>query len=72
LAQKDAFLEEILCLSKGKALSISSNFRCLYPFLDIEGLVRVDGRLKNTPFSEDRKHPILLPKRDRLTELIIK
>jgi hypothetical protein len=70
LAQKCAFLEHIV-LKQRKELSIHSNLRCLSPFLDNEGVSRGDDRLKNTSFSQDRKHPLLLQKRYRLTELIL-
>jgi hypothetical protein len=51
LAQKDAFLEERSCSSKGKELSIHSNLRFLSPFLDNGGVFRVGGRLKNIIFT---------------------
>jgi hypothetical protein len=63
LVQKDALLEDILCLCKGKELSTRSNLCCLTAFLDNEGILRVGGWLKDTPFSQDRKDPILLPNR---------
>ncbi|XP_063543206.1 uncharacterized protein LOC134751689 isoform X1 [Cydia strobilella] len=34
----------------------------LNPFVDSEGLMRVGGRLRNGPFSFDKKHPAILPK----------
>jgi hypothetical protein len=71
LVQKDAFLENILCLSKGKEVPNHSKLRCLNPFLDNEDILRVGGLLKNTPFSQDRKHLFLLPKRHRLIELVL-
>lgn len=46
-------------------------FRKLAPFVDSEGLLRVGGRLRNSQFSYDVKHPILLPKSHRITDLII-
>jgi len=32
----------------------------LTPFLDAEGIIRVGGRLRNSPMSFDKIHPILL------------
>ncbi|XP_053389679.1 uncharacterized protein LOC128552661 [Mercenaria mercenaria] len=40
-------------------------------FLDEQGLMRCKGRLENANLSEGARHPILLPKNDHLTELII-
>ncbi|XP_022783913.1 uncharacterized protein LOC111324580 [Stylophora pistillata] len=37
-----------------------------------EGLLRVGGRLVNAPFGDERKHPIILPYKHHVTDLIIK
>ena len=45
---------------------------CLDPFLDWDGLIRVGRRLsKSEEFSEDFKHPLILPKKSFIVELII-
>nr|XP_022907217.1 uncharacterized protein LOC111418781 [Onthophagus taurus] len=46
-------------------------FRKLAPFLDRDGLIRVGGRIKNAVIPFDHKHPVLLPKRPRVSELIV-
>lgn len=46
-------------------------FRKLAPFIDEAGILRVGGRLRKSALSFDAKHPILLPKDCRLTDLII-
>ncbi|XP_074109295.1 uncharacterized protein LOC141534050 [Cotesia typhae] len=46
--------------------------RCLNPFLDQNGLLRVGGRLKHAPISFTTKHPILLPSHHYVTDLIIR
>ncbi|XP_044582954.1 uncharacterized protein LOC123263974 [Cotesia glomerata] len=46
--------------------------RCLNPFIDSDGLLRVGGRLKHAPISFSKKHPILLPSRHYVTDLIIR
>ncbi|VEN55472.1 unnamed protein product [Callosobruchus maculatus] len=43
----------------------------LAPFIDSQGVLRVGGRLRQSSLSYDRKHPILLPRKHRLTYLII-
>lgn len=50
---------------------MSESVRKLSPFLDKELLIRVKGRLKNSQIPYNEKHPILLPKNSRLTELLI-
>lgn len=41
------------------------------PFIDAEGIVRVGGRLHNAQISYNQKHPIILPKNNHVTNLII-
>ncbi|GFU83613.1 uncharacterized protein TNCV_1051741 [Trichonephila clavipes] len=40
-------------------------------FLDIDGIIKVGGRLKNSSLNPIQKHPILLPKSHHLTNLVI-
>jgi len=37
----------------------------------VSGLLRVGGRLQNSPLSVDTNHPFILPKRHHVTELIV-
>ncbi|XP_071052628.1 uncharacterized protein [Onthophagus taurus] len=46
-------------------------YRQLAPFVDRDKLLRVGGRLKNATLPFDHKHPVLLPKTSRLSELIV-
>ncbi|XP_018396214.1 PREDICTED: uncharacterized protein LOC108774572 [Cyphomyrmex costatus] len=57
-----------LCL--GVELHRESPLRRLNPFLDADGLLRVGGRLGNSTFDENRKHPYIL-RNDQLTRLIV-
>ncbi|KAJ8950220.1 hypothetical protein NQ318_006194 [Aromia moschata] len=43
----------------------------LNPFLDESGIIRVGGRLANSKFSFNKKHPILLSAKSHLTKLIL-
>lgn len=47
------------------------HLRRLAPFLDNEDLLRVGGRLEYALMPYTEKHPLLLPKNSRLTELLI-
>ena len=38
----------------------------------IDGILSVGGRLRNAPITEDAKHPILLPKKHHVTDLIVR
>lgn len=67
--QCKCFAEEIANLKSGKLLT--KDLMKFSPFLDAEGIVRVGGRLKNSDLSFDQRHPILLPRDIRLSQLII-
>ena len=45
--------------------------RKLHPLLDNDGILRVGGRLENAPIEYQTKHPIILPYRHHVTDLII-
>lgn len=67
--QKEQFYPEMNRLKKGQPCS--TRIQRLSPFLDADGLIRVGGRLKNASLSYDTKHPILLPKKHHVVNLII-
>ncbi|XP_071634306.1 uncharacterized protein [Temnothorax longispinosus] len=69
LVQQDSFEEEIDRLGHRKGLP--KPFLKLAPFLDPTGLLRVGGRLIHSGLAYETKHPILLPNKHRLTDLII-
>ena len=69
--QKQAFANEYKSLSKEGNIGSSSNLLSLSPFMDEAGLIRVGGRLKNADMPFDTCHPILLPRSNNLTRLII-
>ena len=46
--------------------------KSLDPFLDVNTILRVGGRLRRAPFDYNEKHPMILPKYGHLTQLIIK
>ena len=48
-----------------------ASIRQLNPQLK-EGLLRVGGRLVNAPLGDERKHPIILPYKHHVTDLINK
>ena len=41
-------------------------------FIDESDVIRVGGRLQNSHISDDCKHPILLPRKGKVSDLIIK
>lgn len=69
LVQQESFQKEISILLEKKPLTTS--LKRLSPFLDEEGLLRIGGRLSNSSLRYNAKHPILLPKRHFITNMII-
>lgn len=67
--QQTSYANDISCLIKG--LRCSKNIRCLDPFIDEHGLVRVGGCLKHADVPYAHKHPLLLPCHHCLTDLLI-
>ena len=43
----------------------------LDPFVDQSGISRVGGRLKNSDLEENIKHPIILPKKGKISRLVV-
>ena len=64
--QQEAFSDHFTQRSKS-----SSPLYKLF-LVTVDGILRVGGRLRNAPVSEDAKHPILLPKRHHVTDLIVR
>ncbi|XP_055611269.1 uncharacterized protein LOC129757912 [Uranotaenia lowii] len=71
-AQHEAFKSEIDQLFKGNELSPKSKLSSLHPFIDGTGTLRVGGRLQNSSYPYDLKHPIILPRDHRFTELLLR
>jgi len=70
LVQCEAFSHEIQILVRQQNVPASSKLHKFSPFIQ-DGLLRVNGRLGNSTVEFDLKHPMLLPKRSYITELII-
>ena len=71
--QRKEYAKEYLELQKGKNLSPHSKILSLCPKLDEDGVLRLDTRLKYIEFLPyDVRHPILLPRRNWVTKLIVK
>ena len=70
--QAEHFAPEILRLANGQQVSKRSCIRALCPFTDADGLLRVGGRLNNSHLSFDEKHPIIIPKKTEVGNLLIR
>lgn len=72
IAQSQHYKAEIECLrAKDDQLPPKSKIAALRPFLDANGTLRAVGRVKQARCAYDRKHPILIPPKSRVCELIL-
>ena len=80
--QKRHFPEEYDCLTESEVqddtrnvkatnMKSSSNLRKLSPIL-LDQVIRVGGRLDRASINPDAKHPVILPYKSHVTDLIIK
>ena len=88
LTQQEAFEEEIKILkhlkvndsnldrkaawARNTTMKGTSQLYRLDPFLDDEAIIRVGGRIRNASYSSDIKHPVILPRKHHVTDLIIR
>jgi hypothetical protein len=67
--QRSAFEDTIRKLENSQ--QCAKPIRRLAPFLDQNGIIRVGGRLSNSQLSFNAKHPALLPRSHRFSQLVI-
>ena len=65
------YYEELAALRKNAQLPKSSQLIKLCPILE-DGVIRVGGRLEKADLTYDVKHPIVIPGKSRLAELMIR
>lgn len=69
-AQLEMFPDEYIILKSGSSLPKKNRLISLTPFIDSNDILRVGGRLDNSPYSYDIKHPILLCSKHYITKII--
>lgn len=68
--QLSEFSDDIKLIRRG--MRHRTSFYKLRPFIDENGIVRVDGRLQQSSLSYSAKHPMILPKNHEFTILVVK
>ncbi|GBM33620.1 hypothetical protein AVEN_203665-1 [Araneus ventricosus] len=69
--QVRTFGNEIHSIEQCGNVTPNSKLKSLSPFLDSQGILRVGGRLRNSILPYNSKHPILLPAKHKVTDMII-
>ena len=70
IMQRSAFKHDYDMLCNKKTVKISSNLIKLSPIMD-DKVIRVGGRLQYALISHDQKHPVILPNKHHVTDVII-
>lgn len=69
--QKETYKDEMQIVSKGCNVASQNGLYRLDAFIDVDGLLKVGGRLRNSAFPNSVKHPVIIPKSHPVTKLII-
>ena len=69
--QIDAFSEYFRDFTREGRVSSKSSLTRLSPFISPDGLICVSSRLVNGPFPYGTKHPVILPPKSRITNIVI-
>ena len=70
MVQDQSFANEKKHLLEGKAVPRGSCTVKRDPFLDDKGIIRVGGRLKRSCLAEEESHPVILPKKCNISEMV--
>ncbi|GBN46291.1 hypothetical protein AVEN_41285-1 [Araneus ventricosus] len=65
------YSDEISALRSNKQLQNSSEIKSLVPYLDEDSLLRITGWLHEAELCFGEKHPAILPRRCKFTELLL-
>lgn len=70
VVQLASYEEEIVCIQNNR--SVKSKLRNLNPVFDEnERMLRGGGRIRHSNLPREQKHPLILPKGQHLTEILI-
>ncbi|GFR03583.1 integrase catalytic domain-containing protein [Trichonephila clavata] len=69
--QYEFYSAEILALKRNEQLRCSCEIKSLVPYLDEDNLLRITGRLLEADLCFGEKHPVILPRRCKFTELLV-
>ena len=70
--QRKEFNEEFMVLDGCRNKKLRESIGCLNPCVGEDGLIRVTGRLQRSNLDEKVMHPVTLPKKGKVTEMIIR
>jgi hypothetical protein len=72
IVQRSSYANEKTDLKTKGTVGPKSRIANLNPLLDGDGILRVNGRVKNAPITGDARQQIIMPKEHRVTSLIVR
>ncbi|XP_076862530.1 uncharacterized protein LOC143514793 [Brachyhypopomus gauderio] len=70
--QEETYCQEIRCIQEQKKIPSNSPLKNLDPFVAIDGLLKVGGRLQHSNISQCEKTPVIIPGNHHIATLIIR
>ncbi len=70
--QQETYAQEYKSLETGNKLSRKSPLKGLDPFIDVDGLLRVGGRLTEAEIELDVRTPLIIPGKHHIATLLVK
>ncbi|XP_072392388.1 uncharacterized protein [Diabrotica undecimpunctata] len=72
LVQNETFYDNLTHLKRHGNVDSKSKLLTLNPFIDKDNILRVGGRLHNSDFCYDKKHPIVLDSKHHFTTILVR
>ncbi len=70
--QQETYAQEYKSLDTGNKLCRKSPIKSLDPFIDVDGLLRVGGRLTEAQIELDVRKPLIIPGKHHILTLLVK
>ena len=72
LVQHDVYSDEIRCIRGYKPIPRGSPLQSLGPVMDMEGILRVGGRLNRLKLDDFQKNPVIIPGSHHIATLLVR
>ncbi|XP_026036546.1 uncharacterized protein LOC113029762 [Astatotilapia calliptera] len=70
--QKEVYADDIKRMEQSESIRTQSPLSKLSPYIDADAVLRVGGRLARAQLSTDETHPMLIPSKHHITQLMIR
>ena len=71
MVQQISYAQEIRNVMEQLEVTASSSLKTLHPFIDKEGLLRLEGRLQQSTLPYQTMHQMILPSNHHFTKLVV-